>query len=260
MSKIIKRPLLSAEAYRLKLEKIIRQELAKAEVNLKERSIKGLAKRLAEETGGDEKEESSLLEMERKRIEDELRKKQKEIREAEERLQEVEGKKKEIEGVAHREGFNRGRVEGEEGGIREVKGKFNFLERLIEQIEKERKEIISSAEDEVVRLAFLVAKKIVGEEITLNPEVVVNVTKSAIKRVVEKERIKIKVNPGDWENLKKAEAELKAEVLGIGALEIVEDPLVEAGGCIIETKAGNIDARISQQEKEVEKSLGVKGD
>jgi len=42
---------------------------------------------------------------------------------------------------------------------------------------------------------------------------------------------------------------------GIDHLEITDDQRVGKGGCIIETNAGNIDARIETQLEQVEKAL-----
>ena len=109
----------------------------------------------------------------------------------------------------------------------------------------ERRKIIKDAENEILRLSLKVAEQIIKSEVSLHRDVSLNIVSDAISRVSDREQVIIKVNREDLENIKKYKDRIGSIVDGIKSLSIVEDSAVEAGGCVIETNLGYVDARIS---------------
>lgn len=126
---------------------------------------------------------------------------------------------------------------------------------LIDAIEKERHELIRATRDEVVSLALDIARKILKDEAKWNRDVVLGIVEDAIKRIVEKEHVRIRVNLEDLPVLKANRSEILSAADGIAQLEIVDDRRVGLGGAILESKSGTVDARIETQLDEIERAF-----
>jgi flagellar biosynthesis/type III secretory pathway protein FliH len=78
---------------------------------------------------------------------------------------------------------------------------------------------------------------------------------NALRRITDKEQVRIRVSVSDAEQVKSLREELIAMTDGLRQLEIIDDRRVGDGGCVIETGAGTIDAKIETQFAEVERAL-----
>jgi flagellar assembly protein FliH len=115
---------------------------------------------------------------------------------------------------------------------------------------------MESAEPELVRLAVGIAERVLHQQIALDRGVVVEMAKVAIARLVEKESVTVRVNPGDLERMR----EHRDELLDSGEIKnfrVVEDQRVDRGGVVVETDGGTIDARISTQLNEAKRVLHI---
>lgn len=148
---------------------------------------------------------------------------------------------------ARREGFEVGREEGVDAVREEYRAYFDEARNVLGQMVSERDRILSQAETEIARLSVKVAERIISCEVTTNHEVVVNMVKTALERVKDREQVSIRVNPQDYEVVRSKREVFAALVEGLRNLEIAQDPRVERGGCVIETNLGNVDARVSTQ-------------
>lgn len=168
------------------------------------------------------------------------------------------------------EGFKAGAAEGKKYGgeeaKKEVMAHFSFLEDLTQETQKEmqrilrsasqeKEEVLKKAEPQLVSLSLEIAKKIVRQEIQLNPTVVLSIARDALQKVLSRSQVNIKANPKDTEILKQYESELRAMLSHVSAFQITEDANIGAGSVVIETESGKVDARITRQFQEMEKSL-----
>ena len=151
------------------------------------------------------------------------------------------------------------REESRQSGYEE--GKAEAGERLKEALETlnqaaiERKIIIKEAEPEILRLAIRVAEQIIKSEVSLHRDVCLNIVAEAIARVSDREQIIVRVNHEDAEYLKRFKDRLASMMDGVKSFSILEDPNVEAGGCVVETNLGFIDAKISTKLKSIEEVM-----
>jgi flagellar assembly protein FliH len=147
----------------------------------------------------------------------------------------------EIKAHAQEAGLDEARRMAEETASDKVKDAISMLNQAV----IERKKIVKDAESEILRLALKVAEQIIRSEVSLHRDVSLNIVSDAISRVSDREQVIIRVNKEDIEHIKKYKDRIGNIVDGIKSLSIVEDPGVDAGGCIIETNLGYVDARIS---------------
>jgi len=109
-------------------------------------------------------------------------------------------------------------------------------------------------ETETVRLALAIAKKVIGHETEHGP-VIQHVLKAAMKKVVDPRHLTIRLNPKDIDTVDGFKQELLlADDVG-ALLRLEADEMIQRGGCMIETKLGDLDARIDQQIKIIEDLL-----
>ncbi len=109
----------------------------------------------------------------------------------------------------------------------------------------------------MVGLALDIARQVVKAEVTQNPEVVRQVISNAIRRITDKDNVRIRVSVADAPRVKEMREDLLEITDGLRHLEIVDDRRIGEGGCVIETNAGTIDAKIETQFAEVARALGV---
>lgn len=167
--------------------------------------------------------------------------------------------------AAWQEGFHNGREGGRDAVTLELEGQFRGREQdlraevaaLVTHIGAARQALWERQEAEMVAFVLEIARKVIKTEVTQNPEIVTHVIANALRRVADKELVRIKVCPDEAERLRAGRENLLALVDGIKTLEIVDDRRVSAGGCVIETNGGTIDAKIETQLAEIERALDV---
>ena len=107
----------------------------------------------------------------------------------------------------------------------------------------------------MLRLSLKIAEQIIRSEVSLHRDVSLNIVSEAISRVSDREQIIVRANREDAEYLKRYKDRLAGMLDGVKSFSILEDANVEAGGCIIETNLGFVDARISTKLKAIEEAL-----
>ncbi|MFH1386936.1 MAG: FliH/SctL family protein [bacterium] len=150
---------------------------------------------------------------------------------------------------------NEAREEGRQEGHEEAEQKINEALTTLNEAVKERKKIIQDSEGEILRLSLKIAEKIIHSEVSLHPDVSLNIVAEAIGRISDREQIIIKVNREDAEYIKRYKDRLANMLDGVKSFSIIEDANIEPGGCVIETNLGFIDSRIATKLKSIEESL-----
>lgn len=149
--------------------------------------------------------------------------------------------------------MERSKQEGLEQGKQE--GLQNSLEMLF-RVKELRSKLFADNEKEIVRLVFEIAKKVIGREFNQNDKAIMNVIRLALSDAVG-DKIIVRLNPKDYEIVKKNEKELFEAVETGTSLNFKEDMDVQAGGCVVDTDIGTIDAQLDTQLHAIKKALGL---
>jgi flagellar assembly protein FliH len=152
-----------------------------------------------------------------------------------------------------------GHAEGVAAADHEMSDMMVSMRNLVDMARIERHKLMESAEPEIVRLAVGIAERVLHQQIALDRGVVVEMAKVAIARLVEKESVTVRVNPGDLEQMREHRDELLSNG-EIKNLRVIEDQRVDRGGVVVETDGGTIDARISTQVNEAKRVLHIEDD
>lgn len=156
-----------------------------------------------------------------------------------------------------------GHEEGMERGLAEARVRVEQALEAVAAAERALAEMhdryVADAEAAAVDLAFQIAEKVIGTTIATDREAVLGVVSGALLRTTDRDHLVLEVNPGDFELVRDSAAELAARLGGISRMEVVSERRVEAGGCVVRTEAGEIDARVSSQLERVRQLLAEAG-
>ncbi|NRA89689.1 MAG: HrpE/YscL family type III secretion apparatus protein [Simkaniaceae bacterium] len=140
----------------------------------------------------------------------------------------------------------------EEAGFNKGLAEFNkqilHYQEQITQMEHELQKVI-------LPLALKAAKKIVGRELEVKPETIVDIVRQTIKPITQNHHIKIFVSKQDKDALEKEKKNLREVFEHVKTFIIEEREDITPGGCIIETEAGIINASLENQWRALESAF-----
>ena len=152
-----------------------------------------------------------------------------------------------IRELARAEGYEQGRVEGHEHGAAEISAAASALGEAVRSIEGLRVEVAEAVEADAIELALTLAGKILAGAFQARPELVVEIVQGALRRISDRRRITVLVNPADLEAVRAAVGELTAQGSGVELCELQSDPRVGVGSAIVRTSEGEVDASVHTQ-------------
>jgi type III secretion protein L len=135
-----------------------------------------------------------------------------------------------------------------------AEGLQQFNEHLI-HFDKQIHLIRMDLQKQILPLALKAAKKIVGEQLSLNPETIVEIVIQTLAPVLQNHRFNIYVNKVDKDILEAQKPKIKNILEHIQVLTIQERNDISPGGCIIETESGIINATIENQWRALESAF-----
>ncbi len=126
------------------------------------------------------------------------------------------------------------------------------LIHLINKIEERRRQIWQEVEPQVVEMVLELTRRVIHQEVRQQSDAVLAIIRGALRRATDRHELVIRVNPEDLPTVDQARQDILAVADGCKHLEIIEDRRVDRGGCVMDTAAGTIDARIQTQIEEFE--------
>lgn len=156
---------------------------------------------------------------------------------------------------ASQQSYAKGLREGEHAGTEKanlaMKPTLEGLAKSIAEFASLRRRIRSEAEQDLVKLALAVAKKILHRELTVDPGALAGVVKAAMANIDAKEVDSIRLNPGD--------AAALGDLISAAGLQanaqIIADISLTTGAILITTSRGQLDASVSAQLNEIERGF-----
>jgi type III secretion protein L len=148
------------------------------------------------------------------------------------------------------------REHAREEGRKEARAEANAL---LVKARIEREKIIANAEPQLVGLGRRIAEKIIGRELEVNPDVIVDVVRQALQTVKQQREIIVRVNPADLSALQGRRGDVIAALARAKDVDLRADPDIGAGGCVVESELGTIDAQLDTQLGVIERLLAGEG-
>ncbi|HHV29866.1 MAG TPA: flagellar biosynthesis protein [Clostridium sp.] len=151
------------------------------------------------------------------------------------------------------------RQRGFEKGYEEAKSQYEDLvqeaEFIRENALKEYKEALQSIEKDAMNVILDISRKVIGAEISMNKEKLLDMISQAFERCSNREDITLKVSSADYDFIVENKDRILSMVEGIGQLDIVKDQALKFGALILETPFGSVDAGMDTKLKKIEEAF-----
>lgn len=167
------------------------------------------------------------------------------------RIAELERDAKSREQRAWSEGHQKGEADAIAREGAKVESAVTRLANAAVEVGAARKKLRREAEEDCVKLAVAVARRVLRRELAIDPEALLGIIKAALARLEGREVDRLRLHPDDAELV---EGAVKA-MPGRSSLQIVADAALESGACILETSRGGLDASVETQLREIERGL-----
>lgn len=155
----------------------------------------------------------------------------------------------------YRQGYEAGLVQAEA----ELRERYDHMlqeaAHILEQAYTLKQEIIQESEPFLIEMSCAIAEKIIGRQLTLEPEWVKDMIRRVLERRREKGIIALCVSPSQFSYIQDARDELLLHIDSQAELQIIPDGSVQDQGCVIRSSFGSIDARIDTQLNEIKQAL-----
>lgn len=139
------------------------------------------------------------------------------------------------------EAYARGLEAGRAAGKAEVSREAARLERIVQAMASPLEDIDEQVEEELTHLALAVARQILRRELSINPAHVIAAVREALAELPASSRdIRVLLNPDDAQLVREA----LSQPTGPASWEIVEDPVIEHGGCKVLSPNTTVDASL----------------
>ena len=144
----------------------------------------------------------------------------------------------------------REKVKAEALALKEAESERGFSEGMakwtkqIAELEGAQRALRDEMQKQIIELVIQCGKKILGRELKLSSDAIVDIVSQALKPVATHKHATIFVCKQDAEALEKNKKKLHEELERIETLAIAVRSDIERGGCVIETEAGIINAQL----------------
>jgi flagellar assembly protein FliH len=148
---------------------------------------------------------------------------------------------------ALQKGYAQGEAAGLQRGLEETRRVEAQLAAAINALLSFKQTVYEEAKSQIVELAFAIADKITTARGIAERDTVIETINRCIGEILDKTRMRIKVNPAELDFVKQRFDDLVKSNEAAAAAVVEADNRVSVGGCIIETDSGSADARIESQ-------------
>jgi len=145
------------------------------------------------------------------------------------------------------QGYKAGRQEALEEHREALSQALAALTSAGRALDESRADLESTAVREVVELAIAVARRVTKRQAAIDPAVLTENLREAMKLVVHATDVKVAFHPSQRQALDAALPALKLEFPRLHHVELVDDPAVSPGGCRVFAGHGQIDADLGEQ-------------
>lgn len=145
---------------------------------------------------------------------------------------------------AFAQGRQAGHAAGLQEGQKEAREVVQSLSGLLSDLVVQRDAVLREAKNGILDMVLKISGKLTFGAAAVNHDVTRAIIEGAIDHLLDKSAIKIKVHPDHLPILEQQIDRFRGRDTSIKSLTMEADPRVRAGGCLIETPSGDIDARL----------------
>jgi flagellar biosynthesis/type III secretory pathway protein FliH len=127
------------------------------------------------------------------------------------------------------------------------------LEKSVEELSLLRGRMMEETEDQLVTLAATIAKRVIGREISIDPEILLTLAAEGIDALGDRDRVVVRFGFLDRDDLLASMVErLKRRA---PRCEVLQDPSLGPGQCVVESEFGQVDESVETRLDNVLRAL-----
>lgn len=154
---------------------------------------------------------------------------------------------------AHDDGYAQGHESGYATGTQQAGKEAAQIHALLQDLQDALNQMDEQVAQSLLDLSLEIARKMVGEAMQINPEVILNVVSTAISNLPHfNQNAHLVVHPEDAELIRKH----MGEQLSHAGWKIFTDEQIKRGGCRAETAHSQVDATAETRWKRIVESIG----
>lgn len=164
------------------------------------------------------------------------------------------------------EGLEQGKTAGQAQTMAEVRPRLEALQAAwagaLDAFLADRARMLHEAETDVLRLAVAIAERVTKRVVLLNPAVVVDQLRAALGLIVRPTALDLAISPDDRALAAQALPDLLKRFPSVLHAELLDDPTLPRGSCVVRTRGGRPDAAEAATETgggggEIDASIGT---
>lgn len=155
----------------------------------------------------------------------------------------IGGELSKIEREAYEKGFSAGEEAGRMLGLRKLDPTEKILLNTIKEVNHLKEIILKESEEDMLTIALAVARRILGQEVMGNPEIILRNIQTGILKIAETEKVTIRLHPDDLEIISQDADDIVRPLDREILLTFEADHGLSPGDCIVEGKERMVDAR-----------------
>jgi flagellar assembly protein FliH len=170
-------------------------------------------------------------------------------------VEEAKGQADGIRNQAYEEGYKQGHEEGLNAAKALVHAAADNLGRALSKLDSARAEVMSGLEGEIIGLVQAVCDRIFATPDAVPAGVIKQVVRDAVGRLLEFERVTVRLSQKDLSIIEEFRPELLKTFTELGRLNLLPDPALKPGECVVETPNARVDATLNTRRRRVFKAL-----
>ena len=151
---------------------------------------------------------------------------------------------------AYQRGFSEGRAMGHDQAGAELQPVMDRLSRSLADLASIRTRVRKAAEEDLLKLAIAVARRVLHRELTLDPGSIEGLIRVALEKLESRELCRVRVHPDQEPVIRTLLARFSA-----APVELIPDPALQCGDVLFETAHGTLDGSIEAQLQEIERGF-----
>jgi flagellar assembly protein FliH len=170
---------------------------------------------------------------------------------AESRVAEIQQEAEARSKAAYQHGLAAGETAAQQRAQQKLDPVLLGLNAMIAELASLKKRVRAEAEDDAVKLAIAIARRVLYREIATDPEAILGLVKAAFGKLNARETHRLRVSPSDVAIIQEHRVKLQIPP----GLEIASDASLTPGSAIFETSRGDLDASVDTQLAEIDRGL-----
>ncbi len=153
--------------------------------------------------------------------------------------------------AAYQQGFAAGQASGIQQASERIEPALAALNRVVNELASFRKKFRADAEEDTVKLAIAIARRVLHRELATDPEAILRLVIAAFQKLNARETQRLRLSPYDAAIL----AEHRARLEFPQGLELAADSSLPPASAVFETSRGELDASVDTQLAEIERGF-----